>query len=118
MQPAALENEKARYLGRNGAITERLKALAKYLGEHKEELYAVSAHTGATRTDSWIDIEGGSGTLFAYAGVGSNELPSGNVVHEGPAMKLCSVWTMIQGSYFQVPFSIFTITRARWSSPR
>jgi oxepin-CoA hydrolase / 3-oxo-5,6-dehydrosuberyl-CoA semialdehyde dehydrogenase len=67
---------------------ERLKALAKYLNEHKEALYAVSAHTGATRADSWIDIEGGSGTLFAYSGVGSNELPSGNLVHEGPAMAL------------------------------
>src|SRR5262249_50774847 len=67
---------------------ERLKALAKYLVEHKEALYAVSAHTGATRTDSWIDIEGGSGTLFAYASVGSNELPSGNVIHEGPAVPL------------------------------
>jgi len=67
---------------------DRLKALAKYLNEHKEELYAISAHTGATRTDSWIDIEGGSGTLFAYAGVGTNEMPSGNVLHEGPAMPL------------------------------
>src|SRR3954462_3071905 len=67
---------------------ERLKALAKFLNERKEELYAISAHTGATRTDSWIDIEGGSGTLFAYAGVGSNELPSGNVVHEGPVISL------------------------------
>ena len=67
---------------------ERLKALAKFLGERKEQLYAISAHTGATRNDGWIDIEGGTGTLFAYAGVGSNELPSGNVVHEGPAMSL------------------------------
>lgn len=67
---------------------ERLKALAKFLGERKEELYAVSAHTGATRADGWIDIEGGTGTLFAYAGTGGNELPSGNVVHEGPAMPL------------------------------
>lgn len=67
---------------------ERLKALAKYLIEHKEQLYAISAHTGATRTDGWVDIEGGSGTLFAYAGVGGNELPSGNVVHEGPAIPL------------------------------
>ncbi len=65
-----------------------LKALAKLLIERKEELYAISAHTGATRTDSWIDIEGGSGTLFAYAGVGGNELPSGNLVHEGPAIPL------------------------------
>jgi len=65
-----------------------LKALAKYLGEHKEQLYAISLHTGATRSDSWIDIEGGSGTLFAYSSVGTNELPSGNLVHEGPAIPL------------------------------
>jgi oxepin-CoA hydrolase/3-oxo-5,6-dehydrosuberyl-CoA semialdehyde dehydrogenase len=66
----------------------RLKALAKFLVERKEELYAVSAHTGATRADSWIDIEGGTGTLFAYASAGSNELPSGNLVHEGPVLNL------------------------------
>lgn len=66
----------------------RLKALAKYLNERKEQLYAISAHTGATRADSWIDIEGGTGTLFAYASMGSAELPSGNLVHEGPAIPL------------------------------
>jgi oxepin-CoA hydrolase/3-oxo-5,6-dehydrosuberyl-CoA semialdehyde dehydrogenase len=67
---------------------QRLKALAKYLNEHKEQLYAISAHTGATRVDSWIDIEGGTGTLFAYASAGSNELPSGNLLHEGPVLNL------------------------------
>ncbi len=67
---------------------QRLKALAKYLLEHKEQLYAVSAHTGATKVDSWIDIDGGAGTLYAYASIGSNELPSGNLVHEGPAFPL------------------------------
>ena len=66
----------------------RLKALARFLVERKEQLYAVSAHTGATRADGWIDIEGGSGTLFAYAGVGANELPSGNLLHEGPVVPL------------------------------
>jgi oxepin-CoA hydrolase/3-oxo-5,6-dehydrosuberyl-CoA semialdehyde dehydrogenase len=65
-----------------------LKALAKLLLERKEELYAISAHTGATRADSWVDIEGGSGTLFAYASVAGNELPSGNLVHEGPPIPL------------------------------
>jgi oxepin-CoA hydrolase/3-oxo-5,6-dehydrosuberyl-CoA semialdehyde dehydrogenase len=45
-------------------------------------------HTGATRSDSWIDIEGGTGTLYAYASVGANELPSGNLIHEGPAVPL------------------------------
>ena len=65
-----------------------LRALAKYLFERKEALYAVSTLTGATRNDSWIDIDGGIGTLFAYASLGSNELPSGNVVHEGPVVPL------------------------------
>ena len=65
-----------------------LRVLAKYLSEHKEQLYALSAHTGATRADSWVDIEGGTGTLFAYAAMGSSGLPSGNLVHEGPALAL------------------------------
>ena len=81
---------------------ERLRALAKYLNEHKETLYAVSAHTGATRADGWVDIEGGSGTLSAYAGVGSNELPSGNLVHEGPAMPLGKT-NQFAGSHILVP---------------
>ncbi|HVQ02373.1 MAG TPA: phenylacetic acid degradation bifunctional protein PaaZ [Burkholderiaceae bacterium] len=79
-----------------------LKALAKHLNDHKEALYAVSAHTGATRQDGWIDIEGGSGTLFAYSGVGSNELPSGNVVHEGPAQALGKKGTFA-GTHILVP---------------
>ncbi len=65
-----------------------LKALAAYLTQHREQLYAISAYTGATRADSWVDIEGGVGTLQAYAAVGAGELPSGNVVHEGLAMAL------------------------------
>jgi oxepin-CoA hydrolase / 3-oxo-5,6-dehydrosuberyl-CoA semialdehyde dehydrogenase len=65
-----------------------LKALALYVNERKEELYAISHLSGATRADSWIDIEGGTGTLFAYASMGSNELPSSNVLHEGPAIPL------------------------------
>lgn len=65
-----------------------LKALGLYLLEHKERLYEISRHTGATRADSWIDVEGGASTLFAYAGLGRRELPSGNVIHEGPAFPL------------------------------
>jgi oxepin-CoA hydrolase/3-oxo-5,6-dehydrosuberyl-CoA semialdehyde dehydrogenase len=67
---------------------QRLKALAMYLMERKEELYEVSHLTGATRPDSWVDVEGGIGTLFAYASMGSRELPSSNVLHEGPAIAL------------------------------
>src|SRR5437762_2425268 len=47
-----------------------LKALARYLTEHKEELYTLSYATGATKGDSWIDIDGGIGTLFVYASKG------------------------------------------------
>jgi oxepin-CoA hydrolase/3-oxo-5,6-dehydrosuberyl-CoA semialdehyde dehydrogenase len=67
---------------------QRLKALALYLMERKEELYEISHLTGATRPDSWVDVEGGIGTLFAYASMGGRELPSSNVLHEGPAMAL------------------------------
>src|SRR6476469_10623667 len=67
---------------------QRLKALALYLMERKEELYEISHLTGATRPDSWVDVEGGIGTLFAYASMGSRELPSSNVLHEGPALAL------------------------------
>src|SRR6476469_1946252 len=44
-----------------------LKALAFYLLEKKEKFYQTSYHTGATRADSWIDIEGSIGNLFANA---------------------------------------------------
>ena len=66
----------------------RLKALAADLLAHKAQLYALSTLTGATRADSWVDIEGGAATLSAYAAIGANELPSGNTVHEGPALPL------------------------------
>ncbi|MDH4565397.1 phenylacetic acid degradation bifunctional protein PaaZ [Pseudomonas sp. BN414] len=80
----------------------RLKALALYLTEHKEQLYTMSRHSGATRADSWIDIEGGAATLFSYAGVGARELPSGNIVHEGPAMPLGKQGTFA-GTHILVP---------------
>jgi oxepin-CoA hydrolase/3-oxo-5,6-dehydrosuberyl-CoA semialdehyde dehydrogenase len=44
-----------------------LKALAFHLMEKKREFYTLSAATGATKIDSWIDIEGGIGNLFANA---------------------------------------------------
>lgn len=67
----------------------KLKELAKYLTEHKETLYALSAHTGATRNDGWVDIEGGVGTLFVYASLAAKGLPAnGNLVNEGPQISL------------------------------
>lgn len=44
-----------------------LKSLALYLTKRKEQFYELSFRTGATRVDSWIDIEGGFGNLFANA---------------------------------------------------
>jgi oxepin-CoA hydrolase/3-oxo-5,6-dehydrosuberyl-CoA semialdehyde dehydrogenase len=44
-----------------------LKALATHLLSKKEKFYKLSYHTGATKADSWIDIEGGIGNLFANA---------------------------------------------------
>lgn len=73
----------------------RLKALGKFLMEHKEKLYGISYFTGATRADSWIDIEGGAGTLLSYGSIGTNELPSGNILHEGTPIQLGK-----QGKFF------------------
>ncbi|HEU5053584.1 MAG TPA: phenylacetic acid degradation bifunctional protein PaaZ [Hanamia sp.] len=44
-----------------------LKALALHLFENKEKFYPISYKTGATRADSWVDIEGGIGNLFSNA---------------------------------------------------
>ncbi len=60
-----------------------LKALAKHLTDRKDELYRLSYATGATRSDSWIDIEGGIATLFVYASKGMRELPDAHVYVDG-----------------------------------
>ena len=60
-----------------------VKALAQHLTACSEELYALSAATGATRADSDIDLGGGIGTLFAYASRARRELPNSTVYVEG-----------------------------------
>ncbi|GAA0954614.1 phenylacetic acid degradation bifunctional protein PaaZ [Nonomuraea longicatena] len=60
-----------------------LKALASHLREHRAELYALSARTGATKADSWIDVDGGIGTLLSYSSKGRRELPNATVYAEG-----------------------------------
>ena len=61
-----------------------LKELAKYLGERKDALYALSTATGATKADSWIDIDGGIGTFFVFASKGRRELPNETFFVDGP----------------------------------
>ncbi|WP_211284159.1 phenylacetic acid degradation bifunctional protein PaaZ [Oceanimonas doudoroffii] len=51
-----------------------LKNLASHLTAQKEDFYALSGATGATRKDSWIDIEGGFATLFTYSSLVRREL--------------------------------------------
>jgi oxepin-CoA hydrolase/3-oxo-5,6-dehydrosuberyl-CoA semialdehyde dehydrogenase len=79
-----------------------LKALAKLLGEHKEELYQLSYATGATKGDSWIDIDGGISTLFVYASKGTRELPNSRVYVDGGLEALSRTGTFI-GQHICVP---------------
>lgn len=44
-----------------------IKSLALYLHEKRKSYYETSYMTGATKSDSWVDIEGGIGNLFANA---------------------------------------------------
>lgn len=52
----------------------KIKFLGQYLMERKEKYYEISSHTGATRTDSWIDIEGGLLTAFGISSKSRREL--------------------------------------------
>ena len=63
---------------------EMLKALAQYLMEHKQELYTLSTQTGATRSDSWVDIDGGISTLFVFSSKSRREMPNDHVYLDGP----------------------------------
>ena len=66
-----------------------LKAMATYLNGRREEFYAVSYATGATKADNWIDIDGGIGTLFVFASKGRREFPDETFYVDGP-MELIS----------------------------
>ncbi|HET9894902.1 MAG TPA: phenylacetic acid degradation bifunctional protein PaaZ [Streptosporangiaceae bacterium] len=60
-----------------------LKSLGSYLREHRDELYALSARTGATLGDSKFDVDGGIGVLASYASKGRRELPNDHVYLDG-----------------------------------
>ena len=61
----------------------KLKELAIYLNEHKQELYDISFASGSTQRDHYIDIDGGIGTLFTFSSKGRHELPNSNVIIDG-----------------------------------
>jgi oxepin-CoA hydrolase / 3-oxo-5,6-dehydrosuberyl-CoA semialdehyde dehydrogenase len=64
-----------------------LKSLALYLTKRKDYFYEISYKTGATKVDSWIDIEGGFGNLFANASL-RKLFPNQSYHVEGDAIDL------------------------------
>ena len=78
-----------------------LKALALFLLDRKEKYYESSALTGATRVDSWIDIEGGIGNLFANASL-RRQFPDLPYYVDGVAAPLSKNGTFI-GHHIMVP---------------
>ena len=78
-----------------------LKALAFYLLERKDRYYEVSSWTGATKVDSWIDIEGGIGNLFANASL-RKQFPDLPYYVDGVAAPLSKGGSFI-GHHIMVP---------------
>ena len=78
-----------------------LKALALHLMTKKEKYYQVSAWTGATKVDSWIDIEGGIGNVFANASL-RKQFPDLSYYVDGTAAPLSKNGTFI-GHNIMVP---------------
>lgn len=78
-----------------------LKKLAFHLLSKKEEFYRISAFTGATRADSWVDIEGGIGNLFANASL-RRQFGNEWFYVEGDVAKLSKQNTFV-GHHIMVP---------------
>ena len=78
-----------------------LKALALHLREHLDEFYRISYQTGATRADSWVDIEGGIGNLFANASL-RRKFPDDPFCIDGESHNL-SKHNTFMGTHILVP---------------
>jgi oxepin-CoA hydrolase/3-oxo-5,6-dehydrosuberyl-CoA semialdehyde dehydrogenase len=78
-----------------------LRALALHLLQQKEKFYSISYLTGATRVDSWIDIEGGIGNLFSNASL-RRKLPDDPFCLDGDAINL-SKGNSFMGHHILVP---------------
>ncbi|MBG9376002.1 phenylacetic acid degradation bifunctional protein PaaZ [Panacibacter sp. DH6] len=78
-----------------------LKALALHLRQHLEKFYAISYKTGATKADSWVDIEGGIGNLFANASL-RRKFPDESFCLDGEAHNL-SKHNTFMGHHILVP---------------
>ncbi|MFT4661190.1 MAG: oxepin-CoA hydrolase/3-oxo-5,6-dehydrosuberyl-CoA semialdehyde dehydrogenase [Patiriisocius sp.] len=78
-----------------------IKALALHLHKIKDSFYPLSYATGATKVDSWIDIEGGIGNLFAYASL-RKQFPNESFYVEGDLAPLSKGGSFI-GHHIMVP---------------
>jgi len=78
-----------------------LKKLALHLFDIRKKYYPLSYRTGATKGDSWIDIDGGIGTLFAYASL-RRQFPDKPFHVDGQAVNLSKEGTFI-GHHIMVP---------------
>ncbi len=78
-----------------------LRALALHLTEKKEKFYELSYKTGATRADSWVDIEGGFGNLFSNASL-RRKLPDETFALDGGSIGLSKGGTFM-GQHILVP---------------
>ena len=78
-----------------------LRALALHLSANKEKFYNISYQTGATRVDSWIDIEGGIGNLFSYASL-RRRFPNLPFTYDGEGHNLSKNGTFM-GHHLLVP---------------
>jgi oxepin-CoA hydrolase/3-oxo-5,6-dehydrosuberyl-CoA semialdehyde dehydrogenase len=79
-----------------------LKSVGQLLREHRQELYALSARTGATLGDSRFDIDGGIGVLLSYASRAKRELPNDTVLPEGAVEPLGKGGTFV-GQHILTP---------------
>src|SRR6266536_1231624 len=79
-----------------------LKSLGQLLREHRQELYALSARTGATLGDSKFDVDGGIGVLLSYASRAKRELPNDTILTEGTVEPLGKGGTFV-GQHILTP---------------
>ena len=80
----------------------RLKALALYLNDRRDQLYPLSYQTGATHADSKIDIDGGIGTMLVYASKGRREMPDDHLLPDGDLEMLSRKGTFL-GQHYCTP---------------
>jgi len=78
-----------------------IKALALFLHKKRKSYYNISYMTGATKTDSWVDIEGGIGNLFANASL-RKKFPDQSFFVDGEMVNLSKEGSFI-GQHIMVP---------------